>query len=350
MKPMVLVTGANGHIGSNLIKELILSGYRITAFIRENAFLKGIEGLDIKYRFGNVLNEESFVRAAEGCEVIFHTAAVYRIWAKDPKEIMAPAIEGAKNLLSAARRNNVARRVYTSSVAAVGASPSTDVFRTEEDWNEDPTNVYVIAKTESEKLIHKLSEQHRISCVSVCPSIVLGPLNFKITPSMEILKNWINGKGTLWTGIQNFVSVSDVAKTHVLACEKGESGKRYLAVGENIYIPEIGNILKEMVGIKPLYLPGFVLNYMGALFFETISWLTGNPPFTTRSWVKEGVYRYLNFDSSKTRADLGIEPKGIRETFTEAISWLLFRNQIKKKIAQRIFVKFPIDPEWVNYE
>lgn len=344
--PRSLITGANGHVGAHLVRELQQRDHEVVAFVRETSDLRGLAGLDVETRHGDIRDADSLIRAAKGCDLIFATAAVYRSWAKNPAEIMEPALKGAKNVFEAAAANGVGKIVFTSSIAAIGTSARPDAQRTEKDWNQDPVNVYMRAKTESERRVYELAEIHQVPVVVVCPSMVWGSLDYRITPSMLFLKNWLNGIGTTWTGGVNFVRAADVALVHALAAEKGEPGKRYLACGENVYIPEARKLLHQLTGVKPIHAYGRAPNLMGAAFFELAAKMTGGEPFVSLSWAKEGAGRYQYYDGSWSQQQLGYTPMGFQDVLRESISWMLHIGVLRPGVAQRITTLFPADPAW----
>jgi dihydroflavonol-4-reductase len=101
----ILVTGANGHLGANIIRSLLKRGYEVVPFVRPSSDLRGLAPLNLTYAFGDVMDESSLLSAADGCDVIIHTAAVFRFWAEDPADIMQPALEGTRNIFNAAQKN-----------------------------------------------------------------------------------------------------------------------------------------------------------------------------------------------------------------------------------------------------
>ena len=115
----ILVTGANGHVDANIIRSLLKRDYEVIPFVRATSDLRGLDPLNLTYAYGDVMDESSLLTAAEGCDVIIHTAAVYQYWAKNPDDIMKPALVGTRNMFNAAQQAGVKRVIYTSSVWAV---------------------------------------------------------------------------------------------------------------------------------------------------------------------------------------------------------------------------------------
>ncbi len=333
----VLVTGANGHIGANVVRALIKQGHSVRGFIRQASDTQGIDGLDIELSYGDVMDASSLEQAAIGCDAIIHLAAVYKTIAKTADEIVEPAIEGAKNVFSAANKAGIKRIVYTSSVASIGFSYDPNVKRTGNDWNDDPHNPYYIAKTKSEQAAQSLAKQYGIHLVVICPAIVLGPYDYRITPSNQMVMDWINGKGQTYKGGLNFVDVRDVADAHVAALTKGETCHRYIAGGENMEVKKAGQLIKKLTGVKPMHLgTSRSLTLLTARIVESACKLVGlRPPFTY-DLVYEVAERYAYYDYQDTIDTLGINPRGAEESIRDSIQWLLKTGKIKPSLKQKV--------------
>ncbi len=341
-----LVTGANGHVGAHLVRELLANDYQVVAFVRETSDLRGLDGLDVELRYGDVMNRDTLVAGAEGCDVMFHTAAVYKTWAKDPQDVMEPAVAGSRNAIAAAVTHGIRRVVYTSSIVAIGYTRSPDELRSETDWNDDAANVYFRAKTDSEREARRLAEADGIELVSVCPAVVLGAHDYRVTPSTRIVRDLIDRTGFTFKGGLNIVSAADVARVHRLAAEQGAIGGRYIAAGANLHMRELGALVTELTGIRTKHAPfprwfQFVVGF----FMELGAKLTGKPPMGTRDLVRDAVERYGFFDISATRA-LGFEPEPVEDTLRETVSWLLHIGALKPKVAAKLRERFPASPAW----
>lgn len=340
---LVLVTGANGHIGANVVRALLVKGHKVRAFVRNNADLRGLDGLQIEHFHGDVMDQSALVSAATGCDAIIHLAAVYKTIAKTPEEIVEPAIKGAENVFAAAATAGIKRIVYTSSVASVGFSYDPNTLRSGSDWNEDPQNPYYIAKTRSEQKAQELAKKHNIHLVVICPAIVLGGYDYRITPSNQLVMDWLNGKGQTYKGGLNLVDVRDVAQAHVEALDKGQNCQRYILGGENIEVKKIGELVRKMTGIKPLYLPfGRSATLVTAKVVEKLCKLIGVTPPFTYDLVYEVAERYAYYDTSATQTDLGIIPRNAKEALQSSIEWLLKTNKIKHSLAERVLQNFTI--------
>jgi len=343
----VLVTGANGHLGANTVRSLLQFGYEVVPFVRTTSNLRGIEKLGLPCRYGDVLDEVSLCEAAAGCDAIIHHATVYRLWARDTSEILQPALEGTKNIFKAARDNGVRRMVYTSSIAACGYSRDPSGLRNESDWNGAAKSPYNRAKTRSEQEAVRLSEAYGVPTIRLCPALVLGPYDYGMTPSTKIIRDFINRTGTTYEAGMNFVHVSDVAKAHALALEKGEPGERYIVGGDNVHLKDISSRITALTGVKPGHLgfKGPVAEAIGMLAGGAAR-LTGKEPPFTREIVQDLVGWYAYFDCGKAEKTFGFKPRGIEAVLTDTIRWLLFLGKLDARVAERTGPRFPPDPGW----
>lgn len=336
----VLVTGANGHIGANVVRSLLKQNYQVKAFIRKESDTRGLEGLEFETCYGDVMNAESLEQAVLGCDAVIHLAAVYKTIAKTPEEIVEPAIEGAKNVFAAAHKAGIKRIVYTSSIASIGFSYDRNKMLTGEDWNQDAQNPYYIAKTQSEKAAQELARKYGIHLVVICPAIVLGPHDYRVTPSNQMVMDWINGSGITYVGGMNLVDVRDVADLHVAALTKGENCKRYIAGGENCVVKDIGKKVQELSGRNPTHLPtsrGTTL--LMARFVEGFCKLFGITPPFTYDLIYEVLERWGFYDFQETVDTFGITPRKSEESLKGSIDWLLETKKIKASIAPKVRAK-----------
>jgi len=338
----VLVTGATGHIGAHVVRLLLDAGHQVRALVRPQSDRRGLEGLSIEEVTGDVTDLESLMAAVKGVGAVIHMAAVYRTTAKDPSEIIAPAMTGTRNILEACRQQGVERVIYTSSMASVGFSYDPEARLTGRDWNHDPHNPYYVAKTRSEQQAQALAQEYGLSLVVLCPAIVLGPLDYRITPSSRLVMDWLNGRGQTYRGGLNLVDVRDVAAAHVAALNRGESGARYVVGGENLSVAAIGDLLRKLTGVRPLYL-GFNRGLMlwSAKWLERAFRLFRRDPPVTYDLVYEVVERYCYLDTGETNRVLDLTPRDAETTLHDCIAWLLAQDRIKPDLAARIRDRFP---------
>jgi dihydroflavonol-4-reductase len=343
----IFVTGANGHIGSNTVRSLLQRGYDVIPFVRSTSDLRGIEKLGLSYQFGDIMDYSSLQTASKGCDAIIHHAGVYRIWAKNPDDIIQPALEGTKNIFKAAKENGIRRMVYTSSIAAVGSLREPVGRRTESDWNENTTLPYIFAKTQSEREALQLSEEYDIPTIRLCPTFVIGPYDYRITPTTNEILGLINKTGPTYEAGRNYVHVHDVGEVHAMAIDKGEPGRRYIVGGDNIHMKELSALVTDLTGVKPNHLgvTGPLADLLGAIV-GSISSIGGKEPVMNREIVHNVFGWYSYFDCGLTNQTFGISPRGVTEALKDTIRWLLFLGKIKPEVAERISPRFQPDPDW----
>jgi dihydroflavonol-4-reductase len=321
----ILVTGASGHIGSHIVRKLLARGRRVRVFVRPTSDLRGLRDLDVSLFQGDVLDTDSAKKAAEGCEVVYHAAALYTMWSKDPSLVMRTAIEGSKNVLRACAATGVEKVVYTSSAAAIGLSESALRIRTEADHNTSAVAPsYVTAKTVSERTAREIAGELGLSLIIVNPTLVLGPGDYRLTPSNAIVKQaMFKGSPFYYDGGANVVDVEDVATGHLLAEEKGRAGERYILGGDNITIAEMLGTIARLSGHRPpRFRAGRRSGLVAGLLLEMVSKLTGKPPLFTRRHARTYFGRYGYYDVSKAERELGYTHRPYQEVLTRTVAWL----------------------------
>ncbi len=346
--PRVLVTGANGHVGAHTVRSLLSRGHGVIAMVREGADLRGLQGLDVEYRYADVLDEESVRSAIHDCDTVIHSAAVYAVWAKDSDEIVGPSVTGTRNVYAAAKAAGVRRMIYTSSIVAIGLSESPDVLCDASNWNEDAENPYFMAKVRGEQEAIRLSQEYDIDTVRLCPAMVLGPLDYKITPSTKMVQDLINGSGVSYTGGINLVHVRDVGEVHALAVELGLPGARYIIGGENLQVTQLADLVEKWSGIRPRHMGvnrGMALAF-GSLM-DGFSKITGKPPQFSRSMAHEQSHRWQFYDCDETYRVFGYTPTSADESVRDTVRWLLFTGKIRRELADDLVANLAPDPEWV---
>ena len=347
MKESILVTGANGHLGANTIRSLLEKGYSVRAFVRKNADLRGLIDLPVEIIYGDIRDKSTVIRAAKGCRVIIHHAAVYKLWGKTVEAIMEPAIEGAKNVFQAASNAGIERVVYTSSTFAIGGTADPKKILTEKDWNEKRHIPYGYAKTKSEQLAWELSEKYKVGMIALLPGAIYGRYDYRITPSNRMILDMIKGKGMTIKNKISFIDSRDAGALHALAVEKGKIGERYILAGEAMTMKALGELVQELSGIKVSHMPlGRSMNIMMARIMETIAKLTKEEPPITVGIVREYSHRYAQYDNSKTLRDFDYQLLPAEETLRDTIRWLTFISE--HKLSNKLKETFSPLPDWTT--
>jgi dihydroflavonol-4-reductase len=319
----VLVTGATGFIGGNVARELVKQGYDVKALIRKGNNLKAIQGLKLELIEGDLLDKLSLEKALNKCEALFHIAAMYTFWSRKPDLIYETNVVGTENILNQAKKEGIAKIVYTSSESVVGIDPDCEV------GNEEMQNCvdripsdYKKSKFMAENLVFKMS-QDGLPVTIVNPTTPIGSYDVKPTPTGKIILDYLNHKmfACINAGL-NVIDVEDVAKGHILALKKGRIGTRYLLGNKNLTLREIMTILEKITGIKA---PRFNIPFWCALSAGYVDeFIEGKimmrHPRIPVSAVKASRH-FRHFDCSKAVIELGLPQTPVEISFEKAVKW-----------------------------
>ena len=220
------------------------------ALVRPNSPRSQLDGVDLEFVAGDMRDAESVRRAMAGVRYVFHVAADYRLWARDPNEIFAANVDGTRIIMQEAKRAGVERVVYTSSVATLGlpadGSPADETVPLSVDEGIGP---YKRSKIAAERLVEAMVADDGLPAVIVNPSTPIGPRDVKPTPTGRIIVEAARGRvpGFLDTGL-NLVHVDDVAAGHIAALKRGVIGERYILGGEDVLLADMLAEIARMVG------------------------------------------------------------------------------------------------------
>lgn len=320
----VLVTGATGHLGNNLVRALCAQGHEVRAGVRDLGKRAILQDVGCKVVQLDLLEPASLLRALDGADVVYQVGAAFKHWARNPqRDIYQANLEGTRNVVEAAVRAGVGRMVYVSSLAAADRSRRPI---TESGWNADRGNIYFRSKVDSERLAWDLSRQHGLPIVAVLPSAIVGPNCFGSTPTMKLLQMVFSGRLPADAGFRfNFVDVEDVATACTLAAAYGRPGERYLLANEQAAdIAEIVRIAQQecpQQNIKMPAEPPRALLYLAALLIEAVARMTRSEPSLRLRYLKDFTSEEL-CDCSKARSQLGFAPRPPAEALARAFHWL----------------------------
>ncbi len=323
-----LITGANGFVGSAVLRLLINHGQQVRALVRPGSDRRNFEGIDLEVVEGDLKDADSLKRAVAGCNTLFHIAADYRLWLPDPDTMYKTNVDGTRNLIIAATRANFERIVYTSSVATLGINKDgTPSDETTPVTLEDMIGHYKRSKYLAEQEVHKLVKEMSSPVVIVNPSTPVGPRDIKPTPTGRIVLDTIRHRMPAYvdTGL-NIVHVDDVAKGHLLALEKGIIGERYILGGDNMSLAKILEYICLDQGMKPptIRLPHNVVMPI-AWIMERIASITHKEPRATVESVRMSK-KMMFFTSDKAKEKLGYEARPGVEGLKDAIAWFNAEN------------------------
>ncbi len=330
---LVLVSGANGHLGNNLVRLLIKKGFQVRASVRNIQNKHCFKDLDCEVVAADITDKASFVKALQGVHTFYAVGAAFKLWAKDPqKEIYEVNMDGTRKTIEAAAEAGVKRIVYVSSIAALDYT--TLPAKEENGYNPDRRDMYYNSKNDGERLAFQLAKEYGIELVSVMPAAMIGSEAFQpLSVSYNILKLILNRQIPVDTKITlNWVDVKDVAEGCYLAAAKGRVGERYILANENcMTITETTKLAKELYPELKLKVPGavpkFVL-YIIAGLMEYSARVRGKAPVITTKEIAMFSGLQQNFDISKSRSELGFNPKKPERVVKEAMAYLMDHKEL----------------------
>ena len=334
-KKLALVSGANGHLGNNLVRFLIDKGIPVRASVRRIDNKTPFAGLDCEVVQADITDKASFVRALQGVETFYAVGASFKLWAKDArKEIYDVNIQGTRNTIAAAGEAGVKRIVYVSSIAALDYAQ----LPTKEShgYNPDRRDMYYNSKNDGERLAFQLAKELGIELVVVMPSAMIGSEAFlPLNVSYGVLKLILNKQIPVDTKITlNWIDVKDVAQGCWLAAEKGRSGERYILANEQcMTITDTTKLASKLYPELKLKIPGAVPKFMLfviAGILEFFAKMSGKVPVLTRKDIAMFSGLQQNFDISKARTELGFNPKKPDEAVTQALAYLMAHKGLLK--------------------
>jgi len=319
----IFLTGATGFLGSHVARVLAEQGAQLRLLVRPTSNLKNLEGLKAETATGDLRDAASLEKAMTGCEVVFHVAADYRLWVRDPAEMYRSNVEGTKAILQAARKNSVRCVVYTSSVATVGFTGNGRPADEDSPVSlADMIGHYKRSKFMAEQVALEAG-RGGMRVVTVNPTTPVGEQDVKPTPTGRIIVDFLKRKFPAYveTGL-NLVDARECARGHIVAMEKGKSGERYILGGENLTLKQILDKLGAVSGLPSpkVKLPYFVAYAAGAVDQTVQGRLLGREPRATIETVRMGKKK-MWASSGKAERDLGWRTVPVDDALRRAVAW-----------------------------
>jgi dihydroflavonol-4-reductase len=323
MSDLALVTGASGFVGSAVARHLAAEGMSLRLAVRSESRRDNLEGLKAEVVIADMRDRAALIRAMQGARYVFHVAADYRLWARDPDEIVRNNLEGTRAVMQAALDAKVERVVYTSSVATLKPhSDGTPADETSRHTEQTVIGSYKKSKLVAERLVERMVAEDGLPAVIVNPSTPIGPRDIKPTPTGRIIVEAALGRIPAFvdTGL-NLVHVDDVADGHLLALEHGRIGESYILGGQDVTFRDMVGDIAKLLGRRAPAIglprtPLFPLAYAA----EAVARLTGKEPFITVDALKMAKYRMF-FSSAKAGRELGYSARPWRRALTDALAW-----------------------------
>jgi dihydroflavonol-4-reductase len=309
---MDLVTGGTGFVGAHVVRALLKDGRAVRCLVRQGSRRDNLEGLNVEMVVGDLTDAGSLGAALAGISTLYHCAADYRLWAKDPAELYRVNVGGTENMLAAAAKASVAKVVYTSSVGVLGltrdGSPADETTPVE---REEVVGHYKRSKYDAERVAEAWAGRG-LPVVIVNPSTPVGELDIKPTPTGQMIVDFLNGRLPAYvdTGL-NLVDVRDVAQGHLLAAER-----------------EILEALSRLTGLPAprLRLPHAV-PLAAAAVATLVARVTGRPPRISLESVRMSMHRMF-FDAGKAVRELAFPQSPVEEALLRAVAWFREKGHV----------------------
>jgi len=319
----VLVTGATGFVGAAVARAVVAAGADVRVLVRQDSELGNLDGLTVEHVHGDLRNPGSLRHALAGCRQLYHVAAHYALWARDPAIFYDINVTGTRMLMEAARDAGVERIVYTSTIGAIGlpegGGPGTE-----------QTPVSLARMAGDYKRSKFLAEQEVLAfakaglpVVIVNPSAPVGERDIKPTPTGQMIVDFMRGRMPAYidTGM-NLIDVDDVAVGHVRAMERGRLGERYILGNRNLMLRDIFELLSKLTGIPAptIKLPRLAILPLAYLNKWLADYVTHRPPRIPLEGVKMAKYK-MHYDCSKAVRGLGLPQPPIEIALEKAVRW-----------------------------
>ena len=324
----VLVTGANGFLGSWLSRRLLQEGHDVSALIRKSSDLSELENLKPKYVFGDITDVNSLLETFKNQDIIFHLAGAIAYKKKDRPLMDKVNVEGTKNVIHACSQLNIPQLLHLSSVVSVGAQFKPQVMTEDFSYNLSHLNLgYFETKHQAEQLVLNAVKQKKIKAVCVNPSTIYGAGDAKKGSRKTQIKV-AQGKFPFYTsGGVNVVAVEDVVDGILLASQKGVNGERYILASENMLIKDLFKKIAYFAGASApnLQIPDSVLHALGFLG-DTLNKFGISGGISRENAYTATLFHW--FDSQKAQRELGFKPTSSDNAIENSVRWMKDNNYI----------------------
>jgi dihydroflavonol-4-reductase len=317
------ITGATGFVGSHVARFLAEQGADLRLLVRSSSRADNIAGLKADRVLGDLRQPDSLKKAMEGCEFVFHVAADYRLWVRDPQEMYRANVEGTQAIIRAAQESGVRRVIYTSSVATMGFTQSGHIADENSPVTlEDMVGHYKRSKFMAEQIALEAGRSGA-NVVVVNPTTPIGEQDIKPTPTGTIIVDFLKRKFPAYvdTGL-NLADVTEVARGHLLAMERAVPGERYILGGENLTLKQILDKLAALTGLPS---PSMKVPHAVALGFAVFDQfftgvIRGKEPRATVDAVRMGRKKMFA-SSAKAERELGYKVVPVESAIGRAVNW-----------------------------
>jgi dihydroflavonol-4-reductase len=327
---MILVTGATGHIGNVLVRQLLGTGEKVRAMVMPGESTLPLEGLAVETVTADVLDPASLRTAFTGVDKVFHLAGIISIMPGDNPIVRKVNVEGTLNAIRAAYESGVKRFVYTSSIHAIRRAEAGVIDESLPYDADNPYGAYDRSKAEATLEVQKAA-QAGLDAVIVCPTGVIGPYDYRLSEMGKVILDAATARPSLYVdGAYDFVDVRDVAQGMILAAEKGKTGASYILSGARISVRYLLETIRELTGMGfvQMKIP-FHLAELAAKFTPFYYRLArAKPRFTPYSL--EVLQSNSHISHEKATRELGYHPRSLYESLADTIRWFLENRHLIK--------------------
>ena len=325
------VTGGSGHVGGNLVRELLSRGYEVDCLVRSDT--RALDDLDVGYVNGNMLNPGEMTSLMADSDVVFHSAAFVAV-EKIQEDLMRKVnVEGTRSIVTAAIESGVKKLVYFSSVHAFEQHPTSEPLVESRPLVTDPKALpYDRTKAEAQKIALGAREQG-LAVNVVHPTGIIGPYDFKPSRMGKVLQDIANRKMpfAINNGF-NWVDVRDVAKSAVNCVDRGIDGQNYIIPGHWASMPNLSSLVKRITGRRThLLTVPFWMGYLALPFASISSKITGKRPSFSKGSLQALAIQCRDIPGNLARDHLGHNPRLLEDTISDTVSWFIDKNKVVDK-------------------
>jgi dihydroflavonol-4-reductase len=324
----VLVTGATGHVGAQLVRALLDDGRRVRALVREDR--RALAGLPVETVVGDVRDPSSVLRALDGVEAVYHLAALISLTGEQGGRVRAVNVDGTRAVVDGCLARGVPRLIHFSSIHALSPSPRGEVLdehRAPVDPERAPA--YDRSKAAGERAV-AAGVARGLSATTVLPTAVLGPFDFKPSRMGRVLLDLAQGRlPALVDGAFDWVDGRDVARAAIAAESAGRPGERYLLSGTFLPLSDLAELVAEISGVRAprLVVPQWLARPVAPAAAAWAKLTRSEPRFTPESLLALRT-GHPRIDYGKAAAELGYRPRPLRETVRDTLAWFAARGPL----------------------
>lgn len=320
---MIVVTGATGHLGNVLVRELLAQGQVVRALVLPDDDCRPLAGLNVEIAHSDITDPKSLESAFAGAGLVLHLAGIVTIMPRMAEALERVNVGGVRNVAAACRATGVRRLVYTSSIHAIAEPPHGTVI--DESQPFDPDRVlgdYARSKARATLLLLDEVRKGDLDAVICCPTGIIGPWDYGISSIGQLILDFTSGRLKSYvSGAYDFVDVRDVACGLILAAEKGQMGRHYIFSGAQVQVLELMAELARDVGYPaPTYrIPSVIARAAGVLASVYYQLLRRRPVFTAYSI--DVLQSNSQVSSARAREELGFTTRPWQESIRDHVEW-----------------------------